>query len=156
MKKDLKLKSRDLDDALENIDYKKIMDSVCAKYSRSVDPDDISSLRLEILWKCLKSFDEDRGVKFTTFLYQQLNYAMMNQLRIRRREKNGIPFDICHIPKENIEVLLSDLNEDQKRILKQRYLERMTMVEIGAKNGYSRETARRAVNSALAVFEDND
>ena len=59
MKKDLKLKSRDLDDALENIDYKKIMDSVCAKYSRSVDPDDISSLRLEILWKCLKSFDED-------------------------------------------------------------------------------------------------
>jgi len=72
MKKDLKLKSRDLDDALENIDYKKIMDSVCAKYSRSVDPDDISSLRLEILWKCLKSFDEDRGVKFTTFLYQQL------------------------------------------------------------------------------------
>lgn len=156
MKKDLKLKSRDLDDALENIDYKKIMDSVCAKYSRSVDPDDISSLRLEILWKCLKSFDEDRGVKFTTFLYQQLNYAMMNQLRIRRREKNGIPFDICHIPKENIEVLLSDLNEGQKKILKQRYLERMTMVEIGAKNGYSRETARRAVNSALAVFKDND
>jgi DNA-directed RNA polymerase specialized sigma subunit len=156
MKKYLKLKTRDLNEALENIDYKKIMDSVCAKYCKSVDPDDISSLRLEVLWKCLNSFDETRGVKFTTFLYQQLNYAMMNQLRIRRREKNGIPFDICHTPKENIEVLLSDLNEDQKKILKQRYLDRMTMVEIGEKNGYSRETARRAVNSALAIFEDND
>lgn len=156
MKKELKLKTRDLDEALENIDYKKIMDSVCAKYSKTVDPDDMSSLRLEILWKCLNSFDEDRGVKFTTFLYQQLNYAMMNQLRIRRREKNGIPFDICHKPKENIEVLLSDLNEDQKRILKQRYLDRMTMVEIGVKNGYSRETARRAVNSALSVFKDDN
>ena len=89
MKKHLKLKSRDLDDALENIDYIKIMDSVCGKYSKTIDPDDISSLRLEILWKCLNSFDESRGVKFTTFLYQQLNYAMMNQLRIRRREKNG-------------------------------------------------------------------
>ena len=156
MKKDLKLKSRDLDDALENIDYKKIMDSVCGKYSKTIDPDDISSLRLEILWKCLNSFDESRGVKFTTFLYQQLNYAMMNQLRIRRREKNGIPFDICQTPKDNIEVLLSDLNEKQKKILKQRYLDRMTMVEIGKENGYSRETARRAVNSALAVFEDKD
>jgi DNA-directed RNA polymerase specialized sigma subunit len=156
MKKHLKLKSRDLDDALENIDYKKIMDSVCGKYSKTIDPDDISSLRLEILWKCLNSFDESRGVKFTTFLYQQLNYAMMNQLRIRRREKNGIPFDICQTPKDNIEVLLSDLNEKQKKILKQRYLDRMTMVEIGKENGYSRETARRAVNSALAVFEDKD
>ena len=156
MKKHLKLKSRDLDDALENIDYKKIMDSVCGKYSKTIAPDHISSLRLEILWKCLNSFDESRGVKFTTFLYQQLNYAMMNQLRIRRREKNGIPFDICQIPKDNIEVLLSDLNEKQKKILKQRYLDRMTMVEIGKENGYSRETARRAVNSALAVFEDKD
>jgi DNA-directed RNA polymerase specialized sigma subunit len=156
MKKHLKLKSRNLDDALGNIDYRKIMDSVCAKYCRSVDPDDISSLRLEVLWKCLNNFDEGRGVKFTTYLYQQLNYAMMNQLRIRRREKNGIPFDICHNPKENIEVLLSDLNEDQQKILKQRFLDRMTMIEIGKKNGYSRETARRAVNNALAVFEDNE
>ena len=156
MKKYLKLKTRNLNEALEKIDYKKIMDSVCGKYSKSVDPDDISSLRLEILWKCLNSFDESRGVKFTTFLYQQLNYAMMNQLRIRRREKNGIPFDICQVPKDNIEVLLSDLDDNQKKILKQRYLDRMTMVEIGEKNGYSRETARRAVNSALSVFEDKD
>ena len=58
---------------------------------------------------------------------------------------------------DNIGAALDNLSdEDQKKILKQRYLDRMTMVEIGEKNGYSRETARRAVNSALAVFEDND
>lgn len=44
---------------------------------------------------------------------------------------------------------LMDLPKDIRSILELRYIHNMTMDEIGALNGYSRETARRKINSAI-------
>ena len=56
-------------EAVNNVDYKRIMDKVCSKYSRSVDPDDLSSMRLNTLWDCVKKYDPERGMKFSSYLY---------------------------------------------------------------------------------------
>ena len=73
--------NRNIDEAVNNVDYKRIMDKVCSKYSRYVDEDDLSSIRLHTLWQCLNKFDPERKVKFTTYLYQQLTFAIKNHLK---------------------------------------------------------------------------
>ena len=45
--------------------------------------------------------------------------------------------------------MVTGLPEGVSKILEQRYLYNMTMVEIGNANGYSRETARRRLQNAI-------
>ena len=145
--------NRNIDEAVKNIDYKKIMDKVCSKYNRFVDADDLSSLRMLTLWDCLKKFDTSRNVKFTSYLYQQLTYAIKNHLKKKKREFTNIPFDVAKDPIENVNVILIDFPSEYRNLLKQKYISRMTMTEIGLANGYSRETARRKVNKAIKYYE---
>ena len=42
-------------------------------------------------------------------------------------------------------------HEKHAKLIRQRYLDNMTMKEIGVANGYSRETARRRVLSAVKI-----
>ena len=145
--------NRNIDEAVKNIDYKKIMDKVCSKYNRFVDVDELSSLRMNTLWECLKKFDTSRNVKFTSYLYQQLTYAIKNHLKKKKREFTNIPFDVAKESIENVNVVLIDFPNEYKDLLKQKYISRMTMTEIGLANGYSRETARRKVNKAINHYE---
>jgi len=145
--------NRNIDEAVKNIDYKKIMDKVCSKYNRFVDADDLSSLRMLTLWDCLKKFDTSRNVKFTSYLFQQLTYAIKNHLKKKKREFTNIPFDVAKDPIENVNVILIDFPSEYRNLLKQKYISRMTMTEIGLANGYSRETARRKVNKAIKYYE---
>jgi len=145
--------NRNIDEAVKNIDYKKIMDKVCSKYNRFVDADDLSSMRMNTLWDCLKKFDTSRNVKFTSYLYQQLTYAIKNHLKKKKREFTNIPFDVAKEPIENVNVILIDFPNEYRNLLKQKYISRMTMTEIGLSNGYSRETARRKVNKATKYYE---
>tara|TARA_R100001244_G_scaffold123031_1_gene92672 strand:+ start:344 stop:811 length:468 start_codon:yes stop_codon:yes gene_type:complete len=145
--------NRNIDEAVQSIDYKKIMDKVCSKYNRFVDADDLSSLRMLTLWDCLKKFDTSRNVKFTSYLYQQLTYAIKNHLKKKKREFTNIPFDVAKEPIENVNVILIDFPPEYRNLLKQKYISRMTMTEIGLANGYSRETARRKVNKAIKYYE---
>ena len=145
--------NRNIDEAVQSIDYKKIMDKVCSKYNRFVDADDLSSLRMLTLWDCLKKFDTSRNVKFTSYLFQQLTYAIKNHLKKKKREFTNIPFDVAKEPIENVNVILIDFPPEYRNLLKQKYISRMTMTEIGLANGYSRETARRKVNKAIKYYE---
>jgi len=143
---------KNFDEAYKNIDYKRIMDKVCSGYSRSVDPDELSSIRLNTLWECLKKYDPTRGAKFTSYLYQQLTFAIKNSLKKRKREFTNIPIEKYKNETENISLVLSDLPDEYSNLLRQKYLGNMTMEEIGKENGYSRETARRKIKKALNLY----
>jgi RNA polymerase sigma factor (sigma-70 family) len=148
------LMNRNIDEAVVNIDYKKIMDKVCSKYNRFVDADDLSSMRMVTLWQCLNKFDPSRNVKFTSYLYQQLTFAIKNFLKKKKREFTNIPFDVAKESMENMEVVMLDFPDEYKKLLRQKYIYRMTMSEIGQINGYSRETARRRFNKAKVYYEE--
>ena len=59
-----------------------IMNAVANRYNRSIDRDEIESIKMITLWKCRDRYDPTRGVKFTSFLYQQLSFAFKNELRL--------------------------------------------------------------------------
>ena len=105
---------------------------------------------------CLDKYDPSRKTKFTTYLYQQLSFAIKNFLKKRKREFTNIPFETYKESSENINLVLADFPEEYATLLKQKYIFNMTMQEIGESNGYSRKTARRKINRAKQYLKDED
>ena len=62
-----------------------IMNAVGSRY-RTIDPDQLDSIKLNTLWECAKKYDPTRGTKFTSFLYQNLTFAFKNELKKKIRE----------------------------------------------------------------------
>jgi RNA polymerase sigma factor (sigma-70 family) len=141
------------EEANDNMDYRRIMDKVGSRYNRAVDQDELESLKLLTLWECTKNYDPSRNMKFTSYLYQQLDYKIKNFLKKRSREFTNSTIEAPYTPKENFEILIDGLNGESQSVLRQKFLGNMTMEEIGKANGYSRETARRKVKKALCQFQ---
>ena len=146
---------RAFENSLNNIDNVKVMNKVCARYSGVLSADDLYSLKLTTLWRCLSRYDPSKNTKFTTFLYQQLDYAIKNTMKKKKREfscRNIEQFSSLEII-DDIDHLLDGLSDEYTILIKQKYVYGMTMEEMGRQNGYSRETARRRFKKALKSFE---
>ena len=138
---------------VDNIDNIKVMNKVCTKYFAALSADDLYSLKLTTLWKCLNKYDPSKKTKFTTFLYQQLDYAIRNTLKKKIREFNCRQLEKSIDAVDNIDHVLDGLSDEYTVLIKQKYVYGMTMEEMGRQNGYSRETARRRFKKALKSFE---
>lgn len=158
-----------IDECLKNQDILNIMKTVSGKFTYSIDQDELSSISMLTLWKCIQKYDNKRGAKFTSYLYQQLSYAFKNELKKKKKvceylvdgSSGGSPINLATSQQREVErlsdvrlqaeQLLSGLPQGVKEILEQRFFYRMTMAEIAEENGYSRETARRRLKKAVDV-----
>ncbi len=152
-----------IENYLKNPDVVNIMNAVSNKYSKSIDLDEIDSIKMLTLWKCIKKFDPDRGAKFTSYLYQQLSFAFKNELKKKKQMwyRDNAQIDSANSNDSydsHIEFrdTISGLPEDVSTILQQRFLGNMTMVEIAKANGYSRETARRRLQTAIKICKKSN
>ena len=154
-----------VENLLKNSNITNIMNAVANKYAKSIDLDEIESIKMNTLWKCRQNFDPDRRVKFTSYLYQQLTFALKNELKKKKPvwPCDNLQLDLMsqsrranHSESEELIDILSGLPEDVKRILKQRFIGNMTMVEIAKANGYSRETARRRLKRAIKICKKSN
>ena len=150
-----------LEELVNDPNIKAIMLSVSSKYARAIDNDQMESIRLNTLWESLNKYDPERGAKFTSYLYQQLNFAFKNELKKKKREINVEDIDqtqdgSCVYQNYcNIEIF-DGLPRDIAKILGQKYIYNMTMDEIGKENGYSRETARRRLHRAIKIYKNKN
>tara|TARA_R100000008_G_scaffold84430_2_gene71794 strand:+ start:9977 stop:10444 length:468 start_codon:yes stop_codon:yes gene_type:complete len=139
-------------------DIQNIMNKVANRYKNSIDFDEIESIKMQTVWKCIDKYDPDRGTKFTSYLYQQLTFALKNKIKKKRMEFNvDIVDDVDRKQQERMEVqdILMGLDPEDRDVLNKRYYHNMTMLEIGNSNGYSRETARRRLKKALKICQKN-
>lgn len=133
-----------------------IMNAVGSRY-RSIDPDQLESIKLNTLWECAKKYNPDRGTKFTSYLYQNLVYAFKNELKRNIREFPTESIELNTPAKaSNYTDIFDGLPSEYATLLEQKYVYNMTMNEIGNKNGYSRETARRKVAKAVNFYKNNN
>lgn len=140
-----------MEEALENEEFAKIINRASSKYRKYIDEHELKSLQMEVLWKCLNKYNPEHKMKFVTYLYTQIGYAIKNLIKKNKRVDRTYDFDIdktCHDNKE-VQVILGSLKEADRKILEQRFFSRMTVKEIGDANGYSKETARRKIQQAL-------
>ncbi len=145
------------EDLWNSSDVKNIMNKVCNRYKNNIDVDDIESIKMDVLWKCINKHDPEKS-KFTSYLYQQITYAMKNKIKKKRVEFNC---DVIEKLDNNYEYtlnvidIMTGLDEETSNILNQRFYHNMTMTEIGRKNGYSRETARRRLKAAIKDCQES-
>ena len=135
-------------------DVQNIMNKVANRYKKSIDMDDIESIKMQTLWRCIDKYDESRGTKFTSYLYQQITFAFKNKLKKKRMEFNNDSIekqDINTVNKMEVFDILTGLEPELRDVIDKRFYHNMTMVEIGESNGYSRETARRRLKKALKI-----
>ena len=139
-------------------DIQNIMNKVANRYRKAIDTDDIESIKMQTLWRCMDKYDPDRGTKFTSYLYQQLSFAYKNKIKKKRMEYNvDIVEDVDRKLQQRMEVgdILMGLEPEYRDVINKRYYYNMTMTEIGNSNGYSRETARRRLKKALKICKKN-
>ena len=148
------------EDYLNDPNIKNIIRSISNRFPY-IDEDEKSSIGMTTLWKCVDKYDNKKGTKFTSYLYQQLTYAFKNELKKKRPEFAIDNIEIATSEKEKERILeaaeaklesfdlLSGLPDQCRSILQQRYFSNMTMAEIANENGYSRETARRRLKKAI-------
>ena len=146
--------NKTIEECLEDTSVRSIMHTVEGRYKNSIDPDDLSSVSYETLWRCIEKFDETRNAKFTSYLYQQLHYAFKNQLKKDSKNKSFCTDNIEKAFSDEAKVeamdIIRSMPEDLGTVLRQRFIDNMTIQEIGNTNGYSRETARRRVKKAFS------
>lgn len=146
--------NKKFEDKWNDTNVRNIMNKVSNRYKLNIDFDDIESIQMQTLWKCIEKYDPSRGTKFTSYVYQQLSYALKNKVKKKRVEYNVEEFDKVDSNYSNkLEVMdiMCGLDNDTSEIIEQRFYHNMTMKEIGAANGYSRETARRKLKNAIKL-----
>lgn len=153
-----------IDKLLKDPNIVNIMNAVSNRYNRSIDRDEIDSIKMITLWKCIDKYDASRGAKFTSYLYQQLSFAYKNELKKKKQMLYLDSLQLDFIKSDSVYRdssrefmdVLSGLPKDVSDILKQRYIGNMTMVEIAKANGYSRETARRRLKRAVKICKKSN
>ena len=138
----------------ESSDVQNIMNKVANRYRTAIDFDDIESIKMQTLWRCIDRYDPDNGTKFTSYLYQQLSFAFKNKLKKKRREYNVETLESVDRKAEysmQVKDMITGLEPEYADVLNKRFYYNMTMQEIGKSNGYSRETARRRLKAALKI-----
>jgi len=146
--------NKEFEEKWNDSDVKSIMNKVSNKYKNNIDIDDIESIKMNTLWSCIRKFDESKGTKFTSYLFQQLTYAFKNKVKSKRSEFNFEEIekqDLHYQDKLDVIDILNSLDEETIHILQQKFYQNMTMKEIGKTNGYSRETARRKFKNAITA-----
>ncbi len=149
-----------IEEYLKDKDVIMIMNKVSWPYKYNIDFDEIDSLKMSVLWDCVKKYDPEKGAKFTTYLYQQLSFAFRSKVKKKKREFSGhVGADKpCEKTQSDMNYydILEGLPGDVSEIIKQRFIENMTMKEIGRVNGYSRETARRKLSKAVKICKEKN
>lgn len=147
---------KNIENYLKDSNIRNIINSVSNKFMYALDHNDISSISMVTLWKCIEKYDPTKGAKFTSYLYQQLLYALKNELKKRSIEysSDSIEQPIDFHAKNEVFDILESLPNGMKILLQQRFFHNMTMTEIADENGYSRETARRRLKKAIRMCKN--
>lgn len=144
---------------LANINNIKIMNKVCSFYSKIIPREDLHRCKLVALWKAMSKFDKSCGQKFTSYLYNSIKWECQKELYIINKSRRGIEynddlFSCCDQNDVDISDAIETLPPRLQIAIKQRFFYGFTMEEIGSKNNYSRETARRYVKKGIEKLRE--
>jgi len=149
----------EFDVAWSDINNIKIINKVCSKYVKIIPRDELDRCKLIALWEALKAYDPEKGQRFTSFLYNRIDWECKKQLYdINKRNRQKKYNEALHFADDKSDLEIKDviqkLHPRLRKVIYQRFFERLTMEEIAKENDYSRETARRYILHALKKLKD--
>ena len=143
--------------ALDNIDNKKVINKVRSRFARCLSFDELKQCGLEGLWRALKSHDTTYGRKFTSSLYQFVEWECQRAINKLNHTHATCEALMVDIPVEDTQlqhgVLLRDLLEyldnTSRNIIVDRYIYNYTLKEIAAKYGYTSSGVKYIIKKTL-------
>lgn len=135
-------------------DNKNIINSATKKYSMMLSKDERVSCGMSGLWRCMQNHDPSYGTKFTTSLFLHVDWECKRAVsEITKKPLLPIGEMESQIPDKSNDTCLLDLldglNESEKDIIHQRFVQNKTLEEIGITKGYTKEAARQNINKAI-------
>jgi len=162
-------------------DNRNVIKGVLRKYGKQLAKDDLHTCGLNALWRTLQYHQDKYNQKFTTSLHRFTDWECKRELRKKRggrgrvkpvevpyadmlniaaRDNSNSSFriggcdpaddDLRHVT-ECIDLLDDDL---QREVIRAYYFEHLTMEQIGKRNGYSKETARKNLRAAVDALRE--
>jgi RNA polymerase sigma factor (sigma-70 family) len=153
-------------EAINNDYYRKIMSKVCSENLRGIcSKDELKSIMMTTLLGCLQKFDDNKKVKFSSYLYRSIQNNTRRIYNKKSREfKNKEFIDNYHSlvdtnfenKEEARDILMSlqELNPELYNIIVQKFYYGMTNKEIGQSNGYGKEAARKKLKKAIQLCRE--
>jgi RNA polymerase sigma factor (sigma-70 family) len=142
--------------AWQKQDYQRLMQNACYKYNR-IPVGDIEQCKCLALWKTLQ--DEKAGkikFKFITYLCNRVKWECVRYIlqQTKAKEISAQSNDVLYYSYDDtIPTVLDSLTLDEASLFSQRYIENMTLKEIGSKNGYCAERARQKLEAILGKLQ---
>lgn len=123
-----------------------ILNSVVKGFRRFIYREDIEYIKDYSLWEAIRKYDFNKHTKFSTYLYQTTRWKCLEYIRLRKPiSKDYIEIDSQnHKYKTNYRYIntILDLTNENKNLLIDRYIGRLTIKEMGEKYEIPQETIR--------------
>ena len=152
------ISNQEYEKAWTDNDNQMIMKSVCCRFSKSLDRDELQQCKLTALWNSLVLWKPDFGKKFTSFLFQKLYWECLKAFNSKTRKKSSYirhdPID----PYKNCDVyqIIDGISPDLQDILIKRFFYNMTLREISKEHNCCHETVRNKIKLAIEQLKSND
>ena len=148
--------------ALQNKEYRKIINYILAKYRRSISHDDLEQCGKIGLWKFLLK-DVQKSYLFSYIEWECKSFLYKNKLKENLCADLSIyeDFGASFSPERyNIQECLDKLNPFDRNLLRDYYIIGKTMQEIGLERGFSKQTVSNKMKLALrrlkSVYTNSD
>jgi DNA-directed RNA polymerase specialized sigma24 family protein len=124
-----------------------IMHKAASKFLNRLNKDEMLECKLIGLWNALKYWKCEKTVKFTTFLYKQVQWEC---LRLINDKNNNKMFTVEGVDREtygntSVEEVLECLPKNLRELTKKRYVENMTLSELSRYYNCCHETIRKRI-----------
>lgn len=138
-----------IEKALNDINIVKIMNRASKKFRNQLDKDTIYTCQLNALWKTFVNYDENKGAKFTTYLYKGVFIECMKEINfVNKNMCKGKLHDNISTSKDPflfIDILDEFDNDDDKDLIIDK-MSNMTISEIAEKRDKNRESIRKKIH----------
>lgn len=155
-------------------DNRNVIKAVLKKYSKQLPEEDLEACGLVAMWKALQYHRDTFGQKFTTSLHRFADWECKRELRRatggrgKHRPPPRVPLADVPDPRPSFteaEDLADDLShvrecvdllpeEWQRTVIRQYYLDGMTMTQVGLANGCSKESARQKIRRSVEALRE--
>jgi DNA-directed RNA polymerase specialized sigma subunit len=139
-----------IEKALKDKDIVNIMNKASASFRRQLNEDEIQTCKLNALWKSLLHYDENKGAKFTTYLYNGVRIECIREVKFNKRKHLPLHPNLADKRDPFFETELMD--EIDRCPDKELIIDRMnsfTIKEIAEKRNCNRETIRRKIKKSI-------
>lgn len=155
-------------------DNRHIITNVLKDYRSQLSEDELKTCGMMALWRCLSYHRAEFGQKLTTSLHRFVRWECDREINRRtgkrkkhrpkvvalpdvseeagRQHRGREPMPDMQEDLDHVMYYLEMLPEEQKAVVRQYYVDGLTMSEIGRVNGYSKETARIRVTKSVEAL----